>query len=46
MGKILTFKMPSDDHADMVRLLREFFAEERELENDAVLQETVRRGDA
>ncbi len=40
MGKILTFKRPCED---IEALLREFFAAERELENDEVLQEIVRR---
>ena len=35
MGKILTFKRP---YEDMEELLLEFFAAERELENDAALQ--------
>jgi len=42
MGKILEFRRP-DRHADVVKLLREFFAMERELENDEALQETARR---
>ena len=42
MGKILEFSRP-DRHANIVKLLREFFAEERELENDEALRETARR---
>ncbi len=40
MGQILEFKRPNED---MEELLREFFAAERELENDEVLQEIVRK---
>ena len=36
MGKILDFRQP-DRHADVVKLLREFYAKERELENDEAL---------
>ena len=35
MGKILAFRRP-DRHADMEEILRKFFTEERELENDEV----------
>ena len=38
--KILLFKSPYEDTEEM---LREFFAEERELENDPLLSEIVRR---
>ncbi len=41
-AKILTFGRP-DRHADIVKLLREFYAEERELENDEALREIVRQ---
>ena len=44
MGKLLEFRRP-DRHADMERLLREFFAAERELENDEVLQEIAGRAE-
>jgi len=41
-AKVLAFRRP-DRHADVERLLREFYAEERELENDPALRETVKR---
>jgi len=41
MGTVLTFKRRSDDHADVIALLRELGAAERELENDEVLQAWV-----
>ena len=39
------FRRP-DRHANIVKLLREFFAEERELENDEALQEMARKAKA
>ncbi len=42
MGKIVEFRRP-DRRADVEKLLREFYAEERELENDEALQERARR---
>jgi len=42
MDKTHEFRRP-DRHIDMAKLLREFYAEERELENDEVLQEIVKR---
>ena len=38
MGKILDEFRRADRHADMEKLLREFFAAERELKDDEVLR--------
>ncbi len=40
MGLLLEFRRP-DRHAGIVKLLRNFYAEERELENDEALQEVA-----
>ena len=43
MGKILAFKRHSDDYEDVVELLREFYAEERDERACGWLEEAVRR---
>ena len=43
MDQILAFKRPGDGYKDTEESPRKFFALERELENDVVLQEIVRR---
>ena len=43
MGKLLPFKRPTDDYADIEAMLREFYAEEREERECEWLEEATRK---
>ncbi len=43
MGKLLPFKRPTDDYEDIEAMLREFYAEEREMRECRWLEKAARR---
>ena len=43
MGKLLPFKKPTDDYEDIEAMLRDFYAEEREMRECEWLEEATRR---
>ena len=45
MGNVLPFKRPADGYEDVEELLREFYAEEREMRECEWLEVVVSKGD-